>query len=477
MEHGTVRLSAIHIQNFKNVVDGNLDFRNPRHPHDASVLGLYGQNGSGKTALIDALTLLKLALSGKQLPLDFAEYINVDADHADLTYTFDVNTESGDYTAIYSLVLTKGIAPQEQNTIQSDPVKKFNAQISEETLSYSFRNGSRKYRMEKLMDTSKNTEIFTPKNKYRCLIGASAESSAELAMLRKQTRQFSRSFLFSADPLNKIRNHARVISEKQKEEYIRHVQLLEALVEYGNFGLFIVSTLSSGLISLKGMPISFKYREENGRLSLGSIVLPLDSTQDVPETVVSETKKVIDNVNVVLKQIVPGLTIGIRELEKVSQADGGIGERIELVSIKGNHKIALRYESEGIKKILSILQLLIVMFNDASVTVAIDELDSGIFEYLLGEILRVISEYGKGQLIFTSHNLRPLETIDRGYIAFTTVNPEHRYIRPVNIKNSHNLRSCYFRDIALGTDGEDVYNPTSNTRIAMAFREAGEGIE
>ena len=57
----------------------------------------------------------------------------------------------------------------------------------------------------------------------------------------------------------------------------------------------------------------------------------------------------------------------------------------------------MRYESEGIKKIVSILQLLIVVYNNDSITVAIDELDSGIFEYLLGEILRIISEKGNGQ--------------------------------------------------------------------------------
>ena len=74
------------------------------------------------------------------------------------------------------------------------------------------------------------------------------------------------------------------------------------------------------------------------------------------------------------------------------------------------------------------MQLLIVVYNQPSITVAIDELDAGIFEYLLGELLRIISEKGKGQLIFASHNLRPLETIDRGFVAFTTVNPENRYI-------------------------------------------------
>ena len=107
-------------------------------------------------------------------------------------------------------------------------------------------------------------------------------------------------------------------------------------------------------------------------------------------------------------------------------------------------------------------------------TVAIDELDSGIFEYLLGELMRIISEHGKGQLIFTSHNLRPLETLDKRFVAFTTVNPNNRYIRFTNIKTTNNLRDFYYRDIILGEQEEPVYVPTSNRKIAFACMEAGD---
>ena len=109
--------------------------------------------------------------------------------------------------------------------------------------------------------------------------------------------------------------------------------------------------------------------------------------------------------------------------------NGSIGKQIQIMSLKNSRSIPFCYESEGIKKIVSILQLLIAVYNNASVTVAVDELDGGIFEYLLGELLKIISEKGKGQLIFTSHNLRPLETIDKGFVAFTTTNREMRYIR------------------------------------------------
>ena len=89
----------------------------------------------------------------------------------------------------------------------------------------------------------------------------------------------------------------------------------------------------------------------------------------------------------------------------------------------GWKRIPLRYESDGIKKIISVLHMLIAMYNNPSMTLAIDELDSGV------EILKVIHESGKGQLFFTSHNLRPLETLKRECIIFTTANPKNRYIR------------------------------------------------
>lgn len=144
------------------------------------------------------------------------------------------------------------------------------------------------------------------------------------------------------------------------------------------------------------------------------------------------------------------------------------------MSCKNKKQIPLKYESKGIKKIVSILHLLIVIYNQFSITVAIDEIDAGVFEYLLGELLKILSEKGKGQLIFTSHNLRPLETLDRGFVAFTTTNPDNRYIRMSGIKDNNNLRDFYFRDIMLGEQDEKLYHATNNAEIALAFREAGE---
>ena len=70
-------------------------------------MGLYGQNGSGKTALIDAIHLLKFALCGKAIPKKYADYINVEAEYATLKYEFVVHYAEVVYNAWYQFSIRK----------------------------------------------------------------------------------------------------------------------------------------------------------------------------------------------------------------------------------------------------------------------------------------------------------------------------------------------------------------------------------
>ena len=91
-----------------------------------------------------------------------------------------------------------------------------------------------------------------------------------------------------------------------------------------------------------------------------------------------------------------------------------------------------------------------------------------------GEILGILEENGRGQLIFTSHNLRPLEMIDRKDIIFTTTNPNNRYIRLSSSKG--NLRDQYIRSIHVGGQKEELYDYSNPLEIARAFRLAGKEV-
>lgn len=466
MKKVIVRIESIEIRNFKNVKHGILGFENIRKPYNASILGLYGQNGSGKTALIDALSLLKLALSGKPVPVCFADFVNVDTDFATLTYNFKVlnNEAGGEYAVCYQFSIRKDVDESVQNIDNNNGVnEKYKATIFDEVLSYSYRDEERKIKLLPVVDT-RAEDVFVPKSKYTVLVGNNKKTETNLLSYKKLTSSTSRSFIFSWELLNVLRQNC-------KEKY--HLDLFEALIWFGNYELFIIDTVNSGWITLNALPLAFNY-EEKGKASIGSLMIKLNEATLVPKEALEVVKNVVANMNVVLTQLVPGLTISVKDLGTELFPNGSSGSKIQLMSHKNSKEIPLLYESEGIKKIVSILQLLIVVYNKPSITVAVDELDSGVFEYLLGELLRIISEKGKGQLIFTSHNLRPLETLDRGFIAFTTTNPENRYIRLVNIKSNNNLRDFYYRDIVLGEQSEVVYEPTNNYEIALAFREAGE---
>ncbi len=465
-----VRLKNITIENFKNVKCGQLSFTNNRKNYHTSILGLYGQNGSGKTALIDALNLLQMALKGQPVPIKFADYINVEADYAFLRYEFSISDKEEKYQAFYEFKLSAEKSETAQNVEATESNEAhFKPVITDEILSYAYESSFVKVRKSVLIDTS-TQRIFTPAGKYACLVGKDRDVAMNLMVDKKIIRGASRSFIFSRELLSIIRNNK---VGKDDEEYQRHMRLIESLVHYGNFELFVINTTNSGIISMNMLPLSFKF-EDGAKGAVGNILIPLEETVPIPEEAVSMVERVVLNMNVVLSKIVPGLTISLENLGEMISTNGKKNVRIQLMSLKNKKAIPLKYESEGIKKIISILQLLIVVYNRSSITVAIDELDAGLFEYLLGELLRIISEKGKGQLIFTAHNLRPLETLDRGFIAFTTTNPSNRYIRMSNLKDTNNLRDFYFRDIIHGEQSEEVYDITNNSEIARAFEEAGE---
>lgn len=470
MTNTIVRLESVSIENFKNVKSGQLSFVNNRKAFRTSILGLYGQNGSGKTALIDAMELLQLALRGQPIPVKFADYINVEAQNAKLHFEFSVTVGNVKYQAFYEFSLCAQKVESSQNMVVTENQDvHYKAVIMDEILSYAYEDATTKIRKSVLIDTT-SQKVFAPVGKYNCLVGKDKNVAMGLLVDKKMALDKSISFVFSRELLTAMRNNRK---NSCNQEYFRHMVLIESLVRYGNFELFVINTTNSGIISMNMLPISFKY-EDGSNGAVGNILIPLEEAVPVPEEAVTTVEHVITSMNVVLSQIVPGLTIKVENLGEIVFANGKKGVKIQLMSLKNTKAIPLKYESEGIKKIVSILQLLIVVYNRSSITVAIDELDAGVFEYLLGELLRIISEKGKGQLLFTSHNLRPLETLDRGFIAFTTTNPANRYIRMVNFKENNNLRDFYYRDIILGEQSEDVYNSTNNAEIALAFREAGE---
>ena len=380
------RLSRFEIYNFKNIKRAELDFKN-------SILGLYGQNGSGKTALIDVLDLIKTILWGQKISSDFLNMIHVDADYSRIVVQFTIDENERHSEIDYSFKLNR-------------------TSIYDEILSYGYVDGEARVVKSKLIDTS-NSPTFSPVSKYKSLIGSSKENELNVMVIKKLAYKEYRSFIFSSEFLEVVRNRS---NECKDEEFLRHVYILESLVDFANYELFVVK--SKGCI---------------------------DDSMVLSKSALDVYKRKIESMNRVLPYLVPNLTMGVQVLGKELMRDSSVGYRVELVL----NNIPFKYESDGVKRIVLILQPLIEVFNNTSVVVAIDDLDCGIHEYLFGEIIKLMSEQAKGQLIFTAHNLRPLEIINKKFLAFTTTDSNNRYVRYKNIAVHNNLRDVYIRDVAL----------------------------
>ncbi|WP_369382414.1 AAA family ATPase [Lysinibacillus fusiformis] len=438
-----IKIKKIKLKNLRNVRHGEVTLAVSFESFlQANVVGLYGQNGSGKTTIVDAFGLLKTLISGwlaeVKLPPQEKRLILAGEDTASLDFEFLVENQFGTFFVHYYVELQ-----EDQHRLYT----------TLERLTY--RENDKGKRSKVLMAmTEKGIQI-----RNLNLPDLSEQARIQLLVIQQLARKEYRSFLFHKDlkPL---------LQERLTEQ---EIQLIKNIAVDFNRDLHVVNNQNiAPLFEERIMPFSIHLEKTRGQIPYdlkGPALLPEDEFYALCE--------VIEQSNRVLAAIIPGLTIKINIITKQTMDDGGQGIRFEFLSQRGEQELPLRTESEGILKIISILSVLIAVYNNPNACVVIDELDSGVFEYLLGELLTVIDEEGKGQLFFTSHNLRVLEVLAIKNLWFTTTNENHRYMQLKGIKEINNARDVYLRAIQLGGQDEEVYKETKTFKIKRAFRKAG----
>lgn len=459
MQNTSIRIQEIELMNVKNVESGTITFPNQVRTDNrirrSEIIGVYGQNGSGKTALVDAMWILKHIMSGNELPKNTGDLIFSDSNTALIKIVFEVKNVTNKKMVFYEVEIKR--------------IEENNAQVIKENLAFKELIDGVWTKKAGIIDYDINyEEIFRPAKNFKLLTANNSNVHINLGVAKKLAEKDLTSFIFSNET-ETIFNNCKVFD--------KYTKLIKALKYYANINLFIFRNNHSGIINMNFMiPLSFRLKDDK-KITQGDLGIGLLKPSVVKKEVYEIVSKIINQMNIVLETIIPGLNIGVKNHGKQLTKDGDEGIRIELVSVKEKLEVPLRNESDGIRKIVSMLSTLITMFNNPSVCMVIDEFDAGIFEYLLGEILQIIDKNGKGQLIFTSHNLRPLEMLDTASIVFTTTNSNNRYIRLTNVKSNNNLRNLYIRSINLGGQKEEIYEETNSFDISRAFRIAGRLID
>ena len=464
MESSFLRLCSLAIDNFKNVIRGDIDFSfgktDTEFGQKSSVTALYGQNGSGKTSVIYALDLLKRTINGLPLWSDMDKCITAGQNVSTFTFAF---------------ILYKDYNPQKKITYSFSVKQKngdtFAACYENEKISVSEIDDSGKWSyMNCIFEYNRDGNSvpgFLPKNKFEQTVKGNPNFMVDITVADKLAKMTNASFLFSKDFLNCLERG----ENRELSEIIRHLK------KYASSNLFVINNTHSGIISCNDiLPIAVKHKK-NQDLVVGDIIISQQAPTQTDENSFALIQKVIANIGIVMGALVPGLNFAAKEISKNILPNGSNGILFELVAVHDDKKIPIRYESEGIKKLFSVIYMITEMYNNPATCVAIDELDAGVFEHLLGELLNIIDETGAGQLIITSHNLRPLEVISKECVVCTTTNASNRYIRLKNIKPSNNLRDCYIRALNLGGQDENLSIQADGAKIRRALRKAEKNAD
>ena len=316
-------------------------------------------------------------------------------------------------------------------------------------------------------------ELFHPKKFYRYYENK-IESMVALGIAQQATENFNEekqrtevsSFLFS--------KKAQDVFAKAEDDVAKIFRFSSILQNYGIYDLAVIENEYYALLALNldMIPVNIGW-SDSVRSRISGIMLRLTDINVVAKEIYPYVANTIKQINIVMQALIPEIQLEIYNAFDKLMENGKDGIQFEIITLRGGARIPLLYESAGIKKLISICSNLVACYNRESYCLVVDELDSGIYEYLLGECLEAMQEKAKGQLIFTSHNLRPLEILENEFLIYTTVNPENRYIKSAYIKNTQNTRLSYLRSVKLGGQKEKLYNETNIYEIELAMRRAG----
>lgn len=455
-----IRLKAITLKNIKNVGWGRIEMPCSRCIDQASLLGIYGQNGSGKTAVIDALEFVGDVVLGNTINSGYKDLIK--------------NNESSAGISLEMVLLEDDKVYETEYLIEFERNTESGIVISQETLYRKTESDLRKKKVMSYKRSDKST-IFTPKTYLEKLVDGNQDMKMDLIVAKKMAEKDNCSYIFGNAARDILES---VMKDKKMNPYYEYARMILMIGHFIIGDLFVISDTHSGMISAKfALPMAFRLENDTRMTAKGSFAVPMTGPAQLRQEEFELLHHILDEINTVLYTIIPGLVIDVLDYGPVLRDDGEQLNRFELISIRdGGIPIPIRMESEGIIKIISILNALIHAYSNPSICIAVDELDAGVFEYMLGELLDIFQLGAKGQMIFTSHNLRALEMLSSDNVVFSTANEKKRYVHMTNIRETNNFRNAYIRAITLGGQSEKLYSETDSLKIARAFRKAGRKL-
>lgn len=385
-------LRNIVVKGIKNLCEGvSLSFSNKEikrfsESQKSNVKAIYGPNGSGKTALVHAFRILKeiITENGYLYDADNAKYLLALMNKKCQTISIKVDFFHAESRTEKPNLFTYTIGLDHKKTgfeIQSERFLRKSSEYSKEHILFETKEG-----------------VFT---KYHL-----GEGCEELFHNLLKKRSFGDVFI---EVLNKHQDMGNGKLSDPLSETLEAVAPLLGLV----FGLKVVLDQKDDHTHVFFNATERLSEILTWRKNHEELVSVMSQTGYNTKLVSVETVKEMHKEAQKKTQFIKLFKPHVQAIEVISKPVQ-YGENETLCSVNefvnyGDYKVDVEIESAGIKKLLD----LYASFKHvvAGGLLVIDELDAHINDVYLIKLIEYVARYGQGQLIFTTHNVSPMEIL------------------------------------------------------------------
>lgn len=422
-------------KNFKSLKDIEFNL-NKTKTKTNQFISIYGENGSGKTNIVELFKLLqqitmtrRIDVVMNKMPKEFWKIQEEMSDQLsmEIREIFQLSPQLNQYRMLDEKEATEIEYGFKINNKNGFYYIKFNNEIIEEKLYY-IAGKQRGYLFQIKKDDSKinkdlNNSIFL-NEKY----------NEELTEgIDKYWGKYSFLSLLSFEMAEKNKYYIENNISKNIFEVINHIWEMTVHVDKGTF---------------RTIPDSFVKVRKLNNIQVGN----------VKKEKIHEIEKYENILNIFFTQAYAD----IKEVKyKIDEKEDRLYYELYFNKMIGGKikSIPSKYESDGTKRILN--QFDTIIGSLLGETVILDEIDNGIHDVLMKNIIMSIKDEITGQLIITTHNTLLLEILPKEYIYILstdyngnkTINSIKEY--GIKIQKNNNARDLYFKGVFGGIPTTD----------------------
>ena len=402
----------IRLDFYKKTIDRKFD------PDKYRIKAIYGENGSGKSAIITAVKIFQDLIindnyfneSKTQIFLD--EIVNKSTQRFCFSCEFLVDVDTSNIVYKYSIEIGKN--------------DKGLYEIQSEVLST--KNGN--------YANNKYNLVFEAKNGELIFVNSSDEQKR---LLEKKSLNLLTSHSFVYIYITNMKKNIGVIKEdKVDSELLIHILMCLTLAivikvylaeEDQHELYFLRKRLQESRIENQAL--------QEGLIEHGEFANVFSSVNEkkVDKSRFDQYEKKVEQLTQFIKIFKPELvSIDIDAKENGDQYE------CELNLNYGDYIINKEFESTGIKKLIRLFDC----FVSASTVgiVFVDEMDSNLNDVYLCKLIEYFMYYGKGQLCFTTHNLDPMTVLKENRNSIDFLSSDNHLV-PWTARGNASPENCY----------------------------------